>query len=358
MKKLLNKLKKLSKKQKIILVGVSIIIILSIVLIMFLLSGSKENSKVSKPTKEKEEEVEEIPEKKLTIVDEDSNSRPYAIMINNHAKARINHAGLQDAYIVYEMIVEGGLTRMMALFKDKTTDRIGSVRSSRHYYLDYALENDAIYVHFGWSPQAQSDIKTLGVNNINGLYDSAFWRDYNLGVSLEHTAFTSIANVEKVATSKGYRTETNKELLLNYSIDEININAMEGAMVANNVVIPYSGYMTTSYAYNPELKVYNRFVNGVSHTDAITKNQYTAKNIIIQKVYNYSIDSYGRQTLNNIGTGDGYYITNGYAVPIKWTKSSRSSQTIYTYINGEEIKVNDGNTYIQIEPTSQYPTIN
>ena len=87
--------------------------------------------------------------RELKIVDEDSISRPYAVMINNHSKARANHAGLQDAYIVYEAIVEGGLTRMMAIFKDKDTARIGSVRSSRHYFLDYALENDAIYVHFG-----------------------------------------------------------------------------------------------------------------------------------------------------------------------------------------------------------------
>ena len=82
-------------------------------------------------------------------------------MINNLNEARPYQSGLQDAYIVYEMIVEGGITRMMALFKDQNTSRIGPVRSSRHYYLDYALENDAIYVHFGWSPQAQTDISRL-----------------------------------------------------------------------------------------------------------------------------------------------------------------------------------------------------
>ena len=66
------------------------------------------------------------------------------------------HAGLQDAYITYEILAEGGITRLMALFKDKDTAKIGSVRSARPYYLDYALENDAIYVHYGWSDQAKS----------------------------------------------------------------------------------------------------------------------------------------------------------------------------------------------------------
>ena len=89
---------------------------------------------------------------KIKIVDPDSNSRPIAIMINNNKAVWGYQAGIQDAYIVYEMIVEGGITRMMAIFKDKDTARVGSVRSARHYYLDYALENDDIFVHFGWSP--------------------------------------------------------------------------------------------------------------------------------------------------------------------------------------------------------------
>ena len=57
--------------------------------------------------------------------------------------------------------------------------------------------------------------------------------------------------------------------------------------------------------------------------------------------------------LENIGSGEGYFITNGYAVPITWEKKSRDAQTVYKYKNGEEIVVNDGNTFIQIQPTGQ-----
>ncbi len=304
----------------------------------------------------KEPVVEEKPVPKLQIVDEDSKSRPYAVMINNNQAAWKNHAGLQDAYLVYEIITEGGITRMMALFKDKNTERIGSVRSSRHYFLDYALENDAIYVHFGWSPKAQSDIPSLGINNINGIYDNSFWRDRTLGVAYEHTAFTSIELVKALAEKRNYIRDTNKELLLNYNVEEVNINSREGAMIANTVVIPYSRAHTTSYQYNSETKCYMRYMNDWAHTDGITQEQYSTKNIIIQQIENYSMDSYGRQDLKNIGTGSGYFITNGYAVPISWSKESRSSQTKYTYLDGTEIEVNDGNTFIQIEPTSQTPT--
>lgn len=352
---MIKRKKRMSKRKKKIIIIISIILVLGVGLFLYLFFN-KDDAPIKKKIK-KEKEIIEV--KKLRIVDEDSKTRPYAVMINNHRQARINHSGLQDAYIVYEAIVEGGLTRMMALFKDKTTERIGSVRSSRPYYLDYALENDAIYVHFGGSEQALSDIRKLGVNNINGMYDSsAFWRDRTLGVALEHTAFTNIEKINETIKAKGYRMETNKELLLNYKVDEINLNNLENAMVANNVVIPYSGYITTSYTYDPNTKLYNRFVNSTAHVDAITKAQYTTKNIIIVRVSNYNLDSYGRQALNNIGTGEGYYITNGYAIPITWQKNSRAEQTVYRYQNGDEIEVNDGNTYIQIQPLNQNSVIN
>lgn len=307
-------------------------------------------------TKEVITNIEEREIPKLKIVDEESTSRPYAVMINNNIAAWPNHAGLNDAYLVYEIITEGGITRLMALFKDKNTERIGSVRSSRHYFLDYALENDAIYVHFGWSPQAQSDISTLGINNINGIYDNSFWRDKSLGVAYEHTAYTNIEILFSLANKRQYTRETNKKLLFDYSTSEVGVARIEGAVKAKKVSIPYSYSYIVNYEYDPVERVYLRYMNDKAHTDGITKEQYTAKNIIIQLVRNYAIDSYGRQDIENIGEGNGYYVTNGYAAPIIWKKESRNSQTIYQYENGKEITINDGNTYIQIMPINLTPT--
>lgn len=295
---------------------------------------------------------EPVANQKLKIVDVNSKSRPVAVMINNLSAARPVQSGVMDAYIVYEIIVEGGITRYMAVYKDKDTAKIGTVRSSRDYYLDYALENDAIYVHFGWSPQAQELIGKLGVNNINGLYDNAFWRDNPMNLAYEHTAYTSMDKIMKVAKNKGYRLTSEKDLLLNYSVDEVSIENEEGSLKADNVSIRYSNAVTTSYKYNPTDKLYYRSVNGSAQKDYVTKKQYTTKNIIISYVDNENIsnDNKGRQELNNIGTGKGYYITDGYSIPITWTKTSRNEQTVYKKLNGEEITVNDGNTFIQIAP--------
>lgn len=298
-------------------------------------------------------------EKKLSIIDVNSKTRPYAVMINNIAEARPT-AGLQDAYLVYEIVVEGGITRYLALFKDVDVAKIGSVRSSRHYYLDYAMENDAIYTHFGWSYVAEQQIPTLGINNVNGYTTeaNAFWRDTTLNRAYEHTAFTSTAKIAEAVKNRGYRTETNKDLLLNYSVDEIDLSAMSDAKSATNVSIVYSGYQTASYEYDATNKVYVRSSGGKVDTDLTSKENITVKNIITYQVEDVSYNGDAKlRDLKNIGSGTGYYITNGYAVPITWEKTARDAQTVYKYQDGTEITVNDGNTFIQIQPKGKKLTI-
>lgn len=350
-KKSRNKSKKNGKKYFLVVLFLIVVIVIELLFIKGNFSGV-----VEKVIDIKNDILPSKEEKKLQIFDESSNTRPIAVMINNNDSARQYHMGLQEAYLVYEIIVEGGSTRYMALYKDADVDRIGSVRSSRHYFLDYALENDAVYVHWGWSDMAKDDIERLKINNINGLYAEGkyFYRENNLNVSLEHTGFTKMAMINKGIDNYGYRKTSDKKMLLNYSIDEIDLSEMDEAIPANDIDIKYSSVATTSYKYDADSKKYLRYVNGVAHRDYATKEQYTAKNIITYKVSNHTLsgDVKGRQDIDNIGNGNGYFISNGYAVPIKWSKKSREAQTIYTFKDGTEINVNDGNTFIQIQPTS------
>ena len=340
-----------------------ILIIISIVIVLIIAGCIAVNYQfITKDTSKKESNKNEVPElntpKELQIVDSLSTSRPFAIMINNASDARKVQSGLQDAFIIYEIIVEGGITRYLALFMDQETARIGSIRSARHYFLDYALENDAIYVHHGQSPQAKNDFSNLGIDRIEVNEKTTGWRDKTLNVSYEHTLFTSIEKLKKGI--KSIRTDRNQDLLLNYSVEEIDMAKIDNAQEANNVSIKYSGGTTSSYEYDKENKVYKRYVNGKEHKDYETNEQYTFKNIITYQVNNYTLndgENKGRQELENIGSGSGYYISNGYSIPIKWEKKSRSSQTKYYYENGEELKVNDGNTFIQIQPKGQKLTI-
>lgn len=276
-------------------------------------------------------------------------NRPIAVMIDNH-KAAMPQANLNKAYMVYEIIVEGGETRLMALYKGQDLEKVGPVRSSRHYFLDYALENDAIYVHFGFSPQAKNDIAKLGVNNINGIYESSksFWRVKDK--SAPHNAVTSTEKILEIAKRDNYRVTSDKESVLNYVSDPVEL---ESDIIANTVTIPYSDSNTVRYEYDKEAKNYIRYSRNTKQVDWDTKQTVTTKNIIITFCKNTRLndgENKDRQTIDNIQTLKGYYITNGKAIEITCEKTSRSGQTIYKTLEGKEIEVNDGNTFVQICP--------
>lgn len=348
-----DKIKEFLTRKNIILISIAILILVLTLLIVL------RKDEVIEEFKEEimeieliEEEEEEILPKELQIINADSTSRPIAIMVQNSSTARPYHTGLQEAYILYEMVVEGGITRYLALYKDIDEDiEIGSVRSSRHYYLDYAMENDAIYVHWGWSDQAKEDITTYNINNINGLtYEGTYFYRKDIDLSSEHTGYTSLSLINTAINKLNIRSEMNNNNLLNYSIEAIDNELLDNVVTANDIDVKFSSSNIVNFDYDEENEVYRKSINNTPHIDYNSGDQYTFKNIIVYNVNNYSMDSYGRQELENIGSGTGYFISNGEAVQIKWSKSSRSSQTVYTYMDGSSLEVNDGNTYIGIAP--------
>lgn len=290
------------------------------------------------------------PTQKLKILDLDSKTRPYAVMIDN-VKGAKPQSGLDKAYLVYEIVVEGGLTRLMAVFKDVDVNEIGPVRSARHYFVDYAMENDAIFVHHGRSPQALEQINKYDVDDLEGLYNPSkiFWRDKNRAAP--HNSYTSSSGIEKAIKDKNYDNESDDWLLLNYSVKKIDLSKKDGAQKADKVVVHFSDNVYSTMEYDSEKELYYRYENGVEHSDR-NGTQYTVKNIIVvEGIRNYTIETTkNRQEIENIGSGEGHFISNGYAVPITWEKKSETSKTVYKYLNGNEIKVNDGNTYIELQP--------
>lgn len=327
-----------------------ILLFLIIGLLMFSVAGcGKKETQNKNENNKKQEET-----KKVKIIDEDSDTRNYAVMINC-LNAALPQSGINKAHIVYELMVEGGITRMLAIFKDQDVDKIGSIRSARMQYLGYALENDAIYAHAGGAVDALEGIKTKGVDDIDvdGKYGK---RDKTLKRAFEHTLFTSTELLNKGAEAKKFRTTTKKKNLLTYSVDELDLSKYEGSKKINKVSVNYSNYRTSNYTYDENTKTYLRSMNNTENVDLVTGERYSAKNIIVYgvKYTTYSNSGYtGYQRIDNIGTGEGYYISNGYAVPITWEKKSESEQTVYKIkATNEELVVNDGNTYIQIYPSN------
>ena len=294
------------------------------------------------------------------IFDTTSNNRPYAIVVNNTPVAVKVQEGLNKAYIVYEIPTEGYTSRLLAVYKDVKELTVGTIRSCRHNFMDFAHEHDAIIVCFGWSIFARKELLEGFNDFLNGnesQWASAFWRSNPEKLATEHTAYTSLEKLNSYTKSNKYRLTSDKSLLLNYSAEEVNLDSIAGSKTANTVTLPY-GSVTTKFTYDPKTKMYTRIVNGTVAKDHKTKEPFTTRNIIIVKAAHTLKSGNYYWDLKIMGKGKGYYVTNGKYIPITWQKDSRTSKSKYFYPDGTEIKVNDGRTYIEVHDTTKTVSIN
>ncbi len=278
--------------------------------------------------------------------------RPIAVMIDNEGTKSMPQGGLNQAQLIYEIIVEGGETRLMPVFWGVEPAMIGSVRSSRHYFLDYSMENDAIYVHYGWSYIAERDIKKLKINNINGVANGGeiFW-DLTNDKKNWQDSYTSMQKIQDYVKRVKYRTTTDKKPVFSYNQSVVEPVSGEKA---EKISIRYSSSYTCGFEYDSQSKTYLRLRKGKPQIERTTGAQLAAENIIIQFVKNNTIkgDTAGRQEVYTIGSGSGYFITQGKVIKIKWSKSDRSAPTKYLDESGNAIKLNPGQTWVQVTPAT------
>jgi hypothetical protein len=277
--------------------------------------------------------------------------RPVAVMIDNETNKVLPQGGIGIAQIVYEILVEYGDTRYMAVFYNNLPELIGPVRSSRHYFLDYAMEYDAIYTHIGWSDYAYRDLDLFQIDNIDGVTseaDSVFW-DLTRDRSNYHDSYTSPERINKFLSKAQYTQETEKAFPFTYNPADKDLPEGQSA---KEVFIKYSTNSNSGFYYDSTQKNYKRTRLGEFHIDRNTNEIIRAKNILILHVETKDIpqDKYGRKDVITTGTGKGYFITNGLSQEITWEKSSRTSQTLYRNAKGEKIVLNPGQTWIQIVP--------
>lgn len=353
-------MRKLNVKNIAIAIAGLIVFILLIILLVTKLKTKKKEAPKNNNTAKIEEKVKEH-EKKISIIDVNSKTRPFAIVTNNTPVAIKVQTGLNNAYIVYEIPTEGSTSRLIGLYKDTKNVTIGTIRSVRHNFIDFALESNAILVGYGWSIYAEEQLRGGAIDYINGMvHANPYWRNNPEKLASEHTAYTSISKLQDYAYNtlkyKKESSDAKNTILLNYSENDVDLSKKKDVMNANEVSVPY-GSVTTVFKYNPDTKMYTRVVNGTVTKDYETKEEFTTKNIIVERLTYTMAENNYYWNLKTIGSGEGYYITNGYAVPIKWSKNDRASKTKYTYLDGSEIEVSDGRTYIEVQVTSRKTTI-
>ncbi len=279
-----------------------------------------------------------------------ANNYPVAVMIENLTVAR-PQSGLSEANVVYEALAEGGITRFMAIYSGNMKMwEVGPIRSARPYYVDWAEEYGALYMHAGGSQQAIADVKnSTKITDLDQFYNSQYyWRDTERQVAIEHTLYSSGEKMVYALRDKELPKEGDFESWKFKEDTELSQRPIE----EKNITIDFSSFSyKVEYKYNKDTNDYLRYQAGDIHKDK-NDSEIRAKDVIVQKVNTYLVDSQ-RLGMDTVGEGEAIIFVDGTAIVGTWEKKSENDRTIFYDVNGDEVKLNAGPIWVEIVPTDR-----
>lgn len=268
------------------------------------------------------------------------------VMVDNYAKAR-PQSGLDKADAVFEIMAEGGITRLMAVYYSVGADTIGPVRSARYYFVELAKGFNAPLAHAGGSQEALELIQKINIKDLDEIYNAGgcFWRDNKR--KMPHNLYTSTDKLIKGAKNKNYKLVTPP------LIKRGNIELTE-KKDGKNITIDYKTGVdrySVNWKYNEKQNEYERFINNKPHkmSDGIC---ITADNVIIivAETRTYIKDNVPLSDVKIVGGGEARYFIDGKAYLGSWKKDSVSKPVRFFNADGGEMVIKEGNVWVQVVP--------
>lgn len=323
------------------------------------------------------------------------NQRPVAIMVDNEILT-YPHYGINQADVVYEMMnstANGRITRFMCIVKDYAQiTRFGGVRSIRPTNFLVGFPYEAIFCHdggpfyindytakkycyhfsgiFARYTRPTSERPSWATSYASRAYGSEYtefvtWDEYKNPDNGKYSVGLKKA-LESAKFSKEY-SSTYKGTGFNFLTDkETDLSEVSGVKSCSEISLPFS-HTSTALKYNKTTKTYDLYEYGNVHTDAADNDNVTTfKNVLILNCSFSQLDEHGYMIYNyynyygtNKKKADGYYLTNGNVIPIKWTKSNVDSDPAHYYNakTGEELEMNVGKIYISLIPSDSWSKV-
>ncbi|MBO5166164.1 MAG: DUF3048 domain-containing protein [Lachnospiraceae bacterium] len=333
-----------------------------------------------------EEEPEDIPPEEGLVhspltnewIDEElAAQRPIAVMFPIDRAAQPQY-GIGEAGVLYECLEEGSMSRQMGIIQDwHDMETIGNIRSGRDYYGYWCMEWDAIFVHWGGpyylcEVTGRDDFDYLSAVAVGAgsaietpaAGAGAFfrWGDN----SAPHNGYTSGAKLLSAINSLEYDVEHTSALYESNHFDfvpmgEINtLEDAEGAFTATEIDLTGIFPVTkSSFEYDEATGTYLKYMYGSPQIDAATGEQLAFTNVIIQDTaWEYREDNKYLKFQTNDSGRMGWYFTQGRGIQITWTKEDDFSPTRYYDMDGNEIEINAGHTYIGVAQEGCEPVYN
>ena len=282
---------------------------------------------------------------------------PLAVMIENDPDAR-PQSGLNRADLVYEAISEGGITRFMAVYWRNEAERIEYLRSARIYYIQWASELGAVYVHWGQvEDPGPVDVwpvlSRLNMRVLNGMFMGEEVGYRNPNRYAPHNVYTNTGLLWSTSQAHAYAGPPTLQPWL-FKVDEAVLADNPALRSARVVEVtfgnPGSAFHVT-WHYDSATNGYLRSMGGAPHTDGTSGEQLSARNVAVQfaTLRPSGVKSYN--IIDTVGSGRAVVFRDGIAIEGSWRKDSEPGRTRFYDAAGNEISFNRGRTWIEVVPS-------
>lgn len=268
----------------------------------------------------------------------------FAVMID-HSVDAWPQSGVDDAFLVIEAPVEAGIPRLEAFFYEgQTVEKIGPVRSARPYFVDWADEFDAMYVHVGGSNAALDLIANNGTFDMNEFFHgSTFWRSTDRFAP--HNTYTS---TELLMSAIDSAREKGRAPDLLYGTWKFKSDEKTPPAVGIEPTVDFSApTYRAEWKYDSASNRYRRTQAGLPYQSA-EGDDVLANNVAVVVTDIEVIDDVGRRKIDTVGEGKAFVFQDGTAIEGTWKKASASERLRFYDATGNEIAMNAGKTWIEV----------
>ena len=320
------------------------------------IGGTIETETVLEPSLPNEPEAIVLNENPLTglydVTDAGVGKRPVAVMINNVSKSMPQY-GIAQADIIFEIPVEGFLTRFMAIYADYTQmPKICSIRSCRPYFPAIAKGFDAVYVYSGMSSDIRDYVNSLelavfeGGRNHGGLFGRDQERK-DAGYKLEHTMYFDGTGIVQAMKKRKIRSDIEsdnrgKAFLFHETMELVRPEGESCRWIEIDF-----GAATATFTYDIDTNTYKKDFNGKPQVDGVVGSQLSFTNVFVLETTIKMADNGVHKDVDWHG-GKGYYISNGVMQEITWSKKSEEAPLLFFDKEGNKLEINRGKSYIAI----------
>jgi len=274
-------------------------------------------------------------------------TRTVSVKIENSPQAR-PQSGLQSADVVYESITEGGITRFNCMFSSTDPGEVGPVRSARLSDIYIVPQYDALFVFSGASGVVNAAVKKAGLQNLSQDVGVTYGYRRSSERAAPHNLYVTLSEIREEGIKRGYPA-TQKIRALQFA------RSSEGTPSVSKITIPFSTANTSRWEWDSSADVYKRFNNGKVHSDALTGEQITAKNVVVMWARMDATakrDVTGSTTYDIVLTGSNRatVFRNGQRFDGTWTATA-DSPPVFKATDGTAIRLAPGNTWFQVIPS-------